>query len=761
MLSKYTKILYAAVLLFALAVPSRAQSASNGEHHESPFITMSLTPQGVTVGESSLVAVNLNHIPVEGIASAEFTCVYNPAMVEVSAITPTSLFGADPILVVNGPQNGSFIFAIAGSLRNKATTEGSAFTFSAKGLTVGQSSIDCQARVSSGNLVLVSIPSTPASLDVKDIIVTPVQGTLAGQVLASKPVTVTLTDSNGSVAGSVTANVDGTFNLSLPGGVYTVVVSAPGHLKAQGSVNITNGNTTSLQPISLPAGDIDGNNVIDQFDALTIGINYNGTEPAAADLSNDGTINVLELEVLSPNYRQSGPVAVSTGDSPAATNTPESQSTQAAPTATGSPVSNPTQPPPVATNTTMPHPMETPVNQGNHDRLQWHASAGNDHEHGDNPNAPEIVAIFGPAGAFWNNGTGATIGVPFETSPIENTMKHEMAKYYTMTSQQIDAAWIPSTSTFNSGFTEDTDNGGNPTTNRVRAWRILAHGGANLMEALGNNHSAFVEIQVCTRGASPQCGIFRSGGWIFWGRLQAPFYNQVHQRPGGTVTFPDGMKMTFKSDAEDLAAIGSPNTVFDEWGGEPYWFMFPKTMPDGFDALSFARKNSALNIGDQLSSNEVGPNTLADCAPFPVGSQCGNRLFHLAIRIFDGWNLLDTSNVNNPVFICTQISPSNCEYNGTLRGMKEVAVWVDPAWDQASFDKDNRPGFVTLSLFTDRYQRLRPSGACTAIGVDCVPLVLTNAPVGYASIKLKIQEPVPGIDREYDCPGGGCISYPN
>lgn len=285
MLSKYTKILYVAVLLFALAVPSRAQSAPAGDHHGSPFVTTSLTPPGITVKESSLVAVNLNQVPAEGIASAEFTCVYNPVIVEVSAITSTSLFGSDPILVINGPQNGSFIFAIAGSLGNKAMADGAAFTFSVKGLQIGQSAIDCQARVSTGNLVLVTIPSTPASLDVMDIVTTPVQGTLAGQAFASKSVIVTLTDSNGSVAGSVTANMDGTFNLSVPGGVYTVVISAPGHLRAQGSVTITNGNTTTLQAVTLPAGDIDGNDVIDQFDAMTIGINYNGSEPAAADLS--------------------------------------------------------------------------------------------------------------------------------------------------------------------------------------------------------------------------------------------------------------------------------------------------------------------------------------------------------------------------------------------------------------------------------------------------------------------------------------------
>jgi hypothetical protein len=64
-----------------------------------------------------------------------------------------------------------------------------------------------------------------------------------------------------------------------------------------------------MPTISLLAGDIDNNNVIDQFDALTIGMSYNMTTPAAADLNNDGVINVLDLELLARNYRKTGPVA--------------------------------------------------------------------------------------------------------------------------------------------------------------------------------------------------------------------------------------------------------------------------------------------------------------------------------------------------------------------------------------------------------------------------------------------------------------------
>ena len=106
---------------------------------------------------------------------------------------------------------------------------------------------------------------------------------------------------------SVTADPDGTFSLTAPAGTYTIAASASGYLDAEGSATIPAGGTSTKPNITLLAGDIDGNNVIDQFDALTIGMNYNGTTPPEADLNNDGVINVLDLELLAGNYRKTGP----------------------------------------------------------------------------------------------------------------------------------------------------------------------------------------------------------------------------------------------------------------------------------------------------------------------------------------------------------------------------------------------------------------------------------------------------------------------
>jgi hypothetical protein len=136
----------------------------------------------------------------------------------------------------------------------------------------------------------------------------PAIGLLMGKVLAPKLIRIEAYNSDDHVVGAGWTNSDGSFEFYAPSGTNTVIAMASGFLSARRSVTISDGSTTTLPTIALIAGDIDGNNVIDQFDALTIGINYNAATPDVADLNNDGIINVLDLELLAQNYRKVGPV---------------------------------------------------------------------------------------------------------------------------------------------------------------------------------------------------------------------------------------------------------------------------------------------------------------------------------------------------------------------------------------------------------------------------------------------------------------------
>ena len=271
--------------------------------NQDPSVSTEVPSDTITVGETTTVTVNLNNVPPEGYTSAEFICTYPPTLVAVSNIVITSLFGVDPATAILDPQGGSFIVAIAGSNGQRATISGAAFTFDVATLATGQAVIECNVRVSTGNDVLIDLPSISTTLTINEVIV---DGTLTGQVLASKPVTISLYNPDSSLATSMVANGDGTFSLTAPAGSYTVIATASGFLNAEGPAVITAGETTTKATVSLIAGDIDGNGVIDQYDAMTIGMSYNTASPDAADLNADGIINVLDLEILAANYRASG-----------------------------------------------------------------------------------------------------------------------------------------------------------------------------------------------------------------------------------------------------------------------------------------------------------------------------------------------------------------------------------------------------------------------------------------------------------------------
>jgi hypothetical protein len=151
--------------------------------------------------------------------------------------------------------------------------------------------------------------STPTSTSTSTPTSTPTSGqngTVAGQITVSKPVTINVYDSNTVLVATI-GSADGNFSLEVAPGTYSVVAVAPGFLSAQRTVTITTGVTNNLPPLTMLAGDLDANNIIDQFDALTIGMSYNTAIPDAADLNDDGIINVLDLELLAKNYRKTGP----------------------------------------------------------------------------------------------------------------------------------------------------------------------------------------------------------------------------------------------------------------------------------------------------------------------------------------------------------------------------------------------------------------------------------------------------------------------
>ena len=733
MSSKAFKIPIVLLCLLALAVPSPARSAAVETPPADAFVSTEVNPTNLHIGETALVSVKLNNVPVEGYKSAEFTCTYNAVLVEKSNLAVSDLFGAEPVSAIHDPQNGTFILAIAGANSNRAMISGTAFTFSAKGLQAGQSAVQCTARVSKGDNLAIDVPSIGADLTILGMEVSPTPfvppaaapgdhehptvaspalesptllptGSLSGQILASKPVTVHLLDAKQVEITSVLANPDGTFVMTPLPGDYILVATASGFLSYQGSVTITAGDPTVFPAASLLAGDVDGNNVIDQFDALTIGMSYTSSTPEAADLNNDAVINFLDLELLAENYRQTGPTTTSSPIldllqkiKPTAISSPIPGLTKTviAPTATSFPIPGPklTVIAPTSTGTTgatgpgAPYP-DAPL-CSTHDPTKWHGlwdsalGCHYDHEHGTLPFTPEVAAMF-PGFDLQAMLCGVAIGHCVPSGPMEHTHKHGGFKWNVLL-----------------GHPHGCD-GHEGSTIGIDASVIEYHAFGDYAVEFGTRiHSALAMMRQC-KVENPT-----DSGYVFIDQ-HVNYGQRVSGYQGMVLPYPDNPFPSYAS------------------GAAPYFTL------DCIYCDSKADSRQAI-----LDSNSNTSSTWTSDPRELVGS--GSHLFEILFRVRDTYQVLDRRDLEYPftfVWLCsnddglTYAAQAGCRYNNSTTAVHEVNGTIPAAWDNlAGFDTNPTIGRITADGYVTRFGEL--SWSCVAAGTDCHPIKLVNAFVGY------------------------------
>ena len=304
-------------LLLTLAVSQTNALAAAPRVASGPIASMRLettglrsvaAPTSVNIDQTVTYALELSNLTTP-LTSVEFGCYFSSDLARIDNITDGNIFGTagtDFLSTINGPSGDTFIYAVAGINKTTTSTSGTVLHIDLTGLAAGTFDFNCQVRASTGG-ALFTVPFSSTTIT----IVNPTgDGTVAGVVTASKTVTITLT---GATTPTGTANpTTGAFSVSAPAGTYTIKASAPGFLDASGSAVVTSGNITTKSTILLVAGDIvttgTSTNTIDEDDVLAIGNNYNKSTPTEADLNNDGVINVLDLQILSPNFGKTGPI---------------------------------------------------------------------------------------------------------------------------------------------------------------------------------------------------------------------------------------------------------------------------------------------------------------------------------------------------------------------------------------------------------------------------------------------------------------------
>jgi hypothetical protein len=755
MSSKIVKISIVLLCLLALAVPSPVKSEagetptpSTATPPAGAFVSTEANPTNLPIGETALISVKLNNIPVEGYKSAEFTCTYNVGLIEKSNIAVTDLFGADPVAAIHDPQNGIFIVAIAGTNSNRATIGGTAFSFSVKGLQAGQSVIQCTARVSKGDNLAIDVPSIEADLTILGVDLSPTpfvpptappshhehptamstalesptpspNGSLSGQIVASKPVTVRLLDANQVEITSLIPNPDGIFVMTPLPGDYVLVATASGFLSLQESVTITAGNSIALPATSLLAGDIDGNLVIDQFDALTIGMNYTASIPEAADLNNDGVIDFLDLELLAENYRLTGPTTTSSSIldllqriKPTAIGSPIPGpiKTVIAPTAKGSPIPGPiktliapaeTVIAPTSTRTTGTTGAGAPYSEAplcpTHDHTRWHGlwdyrlGCHYDHEHGTFPVTSEVAAAF-PGFDLRAMLCSVEIGHCVPSGPTEHTHKHGGFKWNVQLRHPEGCA------------------GHEGATIGVDGSVIQYHGFGNYaIELEASVHSVVALLRQCSTGNPNDYGYVFVSQHVSYGEIASPYQGDLLMYPYYSVPAYDpafGQYLTVGCIGEKL----------------------PGQRGDCRDDLAQARIN---NADSNWSSKPTGSGVR------PLNSS----LLQIFWRLRDTYQMFDWRDQSYPytfLWLCSVDGSSyvqdGCQYNNSTTQVHEIQGTIPASWDNlAGFDTDPRVGRITAQGYVTNFGELNTR--CTTVGSDCQPIKMVQAFVGqYGSV---------------------------
>jgi hypothetical protein len=106
-----------------------------------------------------------------------------------------------------------------------------------------------------------------------------------------------------------TTDTDGAFVLAATP-PCTVTASYPSYLAVQWVLAETPDPERNLAPVTLLAGDVNGDGAIDILDIAYMGARFDGTDPHA-DLNADGVVDILDLVLAAVNFGQTAtPVSI-------------------------------------------------------------------------------------------------------------------------------------------------------------------------------------------------------------------------------------------------------------------------------------------------------------------------------------------------------------------------------------------------------------------------------------------------------------------
>lgn len=310
-----------------------------------------------------------------------------------------------------------------------------------------------------------------------------------------------------------------------------------------------------------------------------------------------------------------------------------------------------------------------------------------DHEHGQNPFAPDVAAAF-PGFDLLPFLGHVGVGHTNPSGPMENTMKHSGMKWNVQLEHPQGCR----------GFEGST--------NGVNGSVIQYHNfGDYSVELDGPIHSTAALLRQCNAADSDDYGYVYNVQFQNYGQVVVPYQGTVFSYPHYSVPMYDSGSGPYLS----VNCIGQ--------------------VPQCRQNLGVARRNTSAS---NWTSKPTGRGTRPE----------SSTLFRLLFRVADAYQNFDWNDQTYPytfLWLCTSdggqtYDPAGCRYNNSTTQVHEIAGEIPAAWDNlAGFDTDPHVGRITAEGYTTRYGQLNP--ACHAPGDDCHPIKLARAFVGtYGSV---------------------------
>ena len=298
----------------------------NGKQTYSPYVYADLlaTSSGTSYANKVTTTGTITYavkVSAANVYGAQFDLEFDPDVLELLSITDSGRMAHDavcPIDTLADAQDGEISYCGKGKLLNGTVT---LYTLKFKvkpGTLAGNTTLDfVDDSVSfASNSTLPSNFIYPGSMaNVTVSIYDPASTTfnLGAQILLEGRSDSSDTCMNlGS--GIVKCMTDKWGNLTLdnlPAGSYVVKVSKLGYIDLPATLNktlVVNAGKTSVGKLTLVAGDVDNNEVINLSDAVAVANDWGRSGSAIvnplADINADGKVDLLDLAIVAKNYNK-------------------------------------------------------------------------------------------------------------------------------------------------------------------------------------------------------------------------------------------------------------------------------------------------------------------------------------------------------------------------------------------------------------------------------------------------------------------------